>query len=53
MTPRGPDEGPRRGFRGGCYSSGTSPTTRSDHRGSSEADHAYAGNGFRVVLECR
>ncbi len=53
INPRGPDEGPKRVLRGGCYSSGMSTVTRSDRRGQSDADHAYAGNGFRVVLECR
>jgi eukaryotic-like serine/threonine-protein kinase len=53
VNPRGPDEGPKRVLRGGCYSSGLSNATRTDRRGSADADHAYAGNGFRVVLECR
>jgi formylglycine-generating enzyme required for sulfatase activity len=53
INPRGPDEGPKRVLRGGCYSSGLSTVTRSDRRGYADADHAYAGNGFRVVLECR
>lgn len=53
IDPRGPDEGLKRVVRSGCYSSGISPVTRSDFRASSESDHAYAGNGFRVVLEVR
>lgn len=53
IDPRGPDEGPTRVLRGGCYSSGLSIVTRSDRRGYADADHAYAGIGFRVVLECR
>jgi serine/threonine protein kinase len=50
IDPRGPDDGPLRAVRGGCYSSG-GPVLRSDYRGTAKVDHPYAGNGFRVVLE--
>jgi formylglycine-generating enzyme required for sulfatase activity len=52
IDPRGPDEGAERATRGGCYSSGGA-VLRSDFRSSCPVDHAYSGNGFRVLLEWR
>jgi len=54
IDPRGPDDGPERAIRGGAYSSGLSgPPLASGGRSSSAVDHAYAGNGFRVVMEIK
>jgi serine/threonine protein kinase len=52
IDPRGPDDPSDRVIRGGAYSSG-GPVLRSDGRSTAQVDHAYSGNGLRVLLECR
>ncbi len=54
IDPCGPMDGPQCVTRGGAYSTGLlgSPL-RSDARGTTNIDDAYAAIGMRVLLECR